>query len=223
MRGRQQPGAEYPERYRRDDEADVAQAEELGLRVVQTRLMHDPFDPPRGWFQIPWNGEAYARDYGVPEAPKQINSSYSVRGVLRGLHWQYPQGQGKLVWVPHGEVFDVAVDIRTDSPTFGRWGGVYLSEENCRQLWVPPGFAHGFLVTSESALFCYLVTHSGWSPDSERGLHWADPDVDIAWPTRGADGEELKPFLSPKDDGWATLAELRDGSPDHLPTVGTPV
>lgn len=122
----------------------------------------------------------------------QDNVSHSVQATLRGLHFQQPNPQGKLVFALVGEIFDVAVDIRRDSPTFGHWVGEILSGENHRQLWVPPGFAHGFCVLSERATVMYKCTDF-YSPVSEHALHWADPDLGITWPVK-------YPLVSPKDN-----------------------
>ena len=131
----------------------------------------------------------------------QDNHSRSRKGVLRGLHYQLPpHAQGKLVRVIGGRVFDVAVDIRRSSPTFGKWVGVELSAENRRQLWIPPGFAHGFLVLSEWADFLYKTT-AYYAPQSDRGLRWNDPDIGIAWPGTG-----VFPLLSAKDESAPLLA-----------------
>ena len=129
----------------------------------------------------------------------QDNHSRSARGVLRGLHYQIEHAQGKLVRVTAGEVFDVAVDVRRSSPTFGRWVGVTLSAENRRMLWIPPGFAHGFLVLSEAAEFLYKTTDY-WYPEHERCLLWNDPALGIAWPLAGA------PTLAAKDGAGRPLA-----------------
>jgi len=130
----------------------------------------------------------------------QDNHSRSSRNVLRGLHYQIRQPQGKLVRVTSGEVFDVAVDMRRSSPTFGRWVGVTLSAENKRQLWIPEGFAHGFVVVSESAEFLYKTTDY-WAPEYERSVRWDDPAIGIRWPLQGA------PLLSAKDQAGVSLAE----------------
>jgi len=130
----------------------------------------------------------------------QDNHSRSAKGVLRGLHYQIQQAQGKLVRVVRGSVFDVAVDLRRSSPTFGQWVGVTLSEENNRQFWIPPGFAHGFLVTSDSADFLYKTTDY-YAPEHERSLAWNDPDVGVVWPLDGA------PLLSAKDVAGKPLGE----------------
>ncbi len=133
----------------------------------------------------------------------QDNHSKSSRGILRGLHYQSKHTQGKLVRVISGEVFDVAVDIRDGSPTFGQWAGAYLSAENCHQLWVPAGFAHGFYVTSEYAEFVYKCTDY-YHPESEYSLRWDDSDIGIAWPLQ----EGKKPQLSEKDKCGLTLGEI---------------
>jgi len=130
----------------------------------------------------------------------QDNHSRSAKGVLRGLHYQIQQAQGKLVRVVRGSVFDVAVDLRRSSPTFGQWVGVTLSEENNRQFWIPPGFAHGFLVTSDSADFLYKTTDY-YAPEHERSLAWNDPAVGVVWPLDGA------PLLSAKDVAGKPLGE----------------
>jgi dTDP-4-dehydrorhamnose 3,5-epimerase len=142
------------------------------------------FGDDRGFFMETWNRERYA-EAGIPTEFVQDNLSFSRKGVLRGLHFQDPNPQGKLVSVLQGEVFDVAVDVKRDSPTFGKWVGVNLSFENKRQLYVPEGFAHGFCVTSEFALFSYKCTDS-YSPKKERILMWNDPDVGIDWPLKSS-------------------------------------
>jgi dTDP-4-dehydrorhamnose 3,5-epimerase len=136
----------------------------------------------RGFFMESFNQRAFDAAVGAPVQFVQDNHSRSARGVLRGLHYQLPpHAQGKLVRVARGAVFDVAVDLRRSSPRFGRWSGVELSEENHRQLWIPPGFAHGFLVLSESADFLYKTT-AYYAPQAEVGLRWDDPTVGIEWP-----------------------------------------
>src|SRR5690606_20930244 len=140
------------------------------------------------------------RDAGIEGEFVQDNFSYSRRGTLRGMHFQNPNAQGKLVSVIEGEVFDVAVDIRRGSPTFGRWSGVMLSAENRRQFWIPAGFAHGFVVTSETALFHYKCT-SLYSPKDETGFRWNDPAVGIQWPIND-------PILSPRDSQAPLLADV---------------
>lgn len=158
------------------------------------------FGDARGFFFESFNARAFAEATGVERAFVQDNHSLSQRGVLRGLHYQLEQAQGKLVRVVQGEVFDVAVDVRRASPTFGRWVGVRLSAENKRQLWVPEGFAHGFLVLSEQAEFLYKTTDY-YAPVHERCIRWDDPELAIDWPL---DGE---PQLSAKDRAGVALRE----------------
>ena len=154
----------------------------------------------RGFFFESFNVRAFAEATGLDVNFVQDNHSRSARGVLRGLHYQALQPQGKLVRVVRGSVFDVAVDIRKTSPTFGKWVGVELTEDNHRQLWVPPGLAHGFLVTSESADFLYKTT-AYYAPEHERCLAWNDPAIGIDWPL------EAEPQLSAKDQLGKLLAD----------------
>lgn len=158
------------------------------------------FGDARGFFYESFNGKAFDEAVGRHVEFVQDNHSRSTRGVLRGLHYQIQQPQGKLVRVARGAVFDVAVDIRKSSPTFGKWVGVELSEDNHRQLWVPPGFAHGFVVTSESADFLYKTTEF-YAPAHERCIAWNDPALGIVWPDLG-----LAPQLSAKDRGGVCLS-----------------
>ena len=158
------------------------------------------FGDARGFFFESWEARKFAAA-GIDANFVQDNYSRSVKGTLRGLHYQLPQAQGKLVRVTQGEVFDVAVDIRRSSPTFGTWVGRLLSGDNKHQLWIPPGFAHGFYVLSESAEFFYKCTDF-YAPEHERTLRWDDPKVGIAWPLHGAE-----PLLSPKDRLGKPLAE----------------
>ena len=147
-----------------------------GLVLVTPDLHGDD----RGFFMERWKRSTYAT-HGIDAEFVQDNHSRSARGVLRGLHWQVPpHAQGKLVSVLRGAIFDVAVDLRRGSPTFGRWAGVTLTDEDHRQLWVPPGFAHGFVVRSDSADVLYK-TSGEYAPDAERGLRWDDPTVGIEW------------------------------------------
>ena len=148
------------------------------------------FGDSRGFFMESWNRERY-RAAGIAFDFVQDNFSLSRRGTLRGMHWQNPLPQGKLVSVWQGEVWDVVADVRCNSATFGRWFGVNLSADNKRQFWVPPGFAHGFVVLSESALFHYKCTDS-YSPKDEVGFRWDDPAVGIKWPA-------VTPILSARD------------------------
>ncbi len=150
----------------------------------------------RGYFTETFHAERYAQA-GIPGPFVQDNLSFSQRGVLRGLHYQWPRPQGKLVCVLQGEVFDVVVDIRRDSPTFGRWLGVTLSAENHHQLWIPPGFAHGFCVTSDTAQVAYKCTEY-YAPENEHSIRWDDADIGIAWPVSA-------PLLSGKDAAAGSL------------------
>lgn len=150
----------------------------------------DVFGDERGFFQETWNLRRYT-EAGLDRHFVQDNLSLSRRGILRGLHFQNPKPQGKLVHVLQGEVFDVVVDIRADSPTFGQWYGTHLSSENHLQLFVPEGFAHGFCVTSETALFAYKCTDF-YDPEAEFSLLWNDPSLGIEWPVES-------PELSQKD------------------------
>ncbi len=151
------------------------------------------FGDERGFFMETWQRKRFA-EAGIDAQFVQDNHSMSGRGILRGLHYQIRQPQGKLVRVISGEVFDVAVDIRKGSPTFGKWIGVTLSADNRRMLWIPPGFAHGFYVLSERAEFLYKVTDY-WAPEHERCIIWNDPEIGIEWPL--IDG--MAPVLSEKD------------------------
>ena len=164
--------------------------------LVEPRLLGDT----RGFFYEGYQAERYAAA-GIPGPFLQDNLSRSVRNTLRGLHFQEPQGQGKLVQVLRGRVFDVAVDVRQGSPRFGQWMGIELSEEPLRQLWIPPGFAHGFCVLSESADFFYRCT-SLYAPTAERAIAWNDPRIGIRWPIEHA-------LLSAKD----AAAPLLDAAP----------
>jgi dTDP-4-dehydrorhamnose 3,5-epimerase len=158
------------------------------------------FGDARGFFFESFNQKAFNEATGTNHAFVQDNHSRSSRGVLRGLHYQIQQPQGKLVRVARGAVFDVAVDIRQSSPTFGQWVGAELSEDNQHQLWVPPGFAHGFVVLSESADFLYKTTDY-YAPQHERSIAWNDPALAIAWPQNG-----VAPALSAKDAQGQALA-----------------
>jgi dTDP-4-dehydrorhamnose 3,5-epimerase len=159
----------------------------------------------RGFFMETFKRSAFAAQ-GIPQVFVQDNYSYSAERVLRGLHYQaQPKAQGKLVMVLRGHIFDVAVDIRPDSPTLGKWVGVELSEENHRMLYVPPGFAHGFCVLGQDAGVLYKVTEE-YAPELDRGIIWNDPEIAIRWPV-------AEPILSPKDARLPTLRQaLREGS-----------
>ena len=156
------------------------------------------FGDERGFFFESWNARAFEA-IGITDTFVQDNHSRSLRNVLRGLHYQIKQPQGKLVRVTAGEVFDVVVDLRRSSPTFGKWAGESLSAENKRMLWIPPCFAHGFVVTSDYAEFIYKSTDY-WAPEHERTLAWDDPTLAIDWPITG------DPVLSQKDAKGAPFA-----------------
>ncbi|WP_433766937.1 dTDP-4-dehydrorhamnose 3,5-epimerase [Pseudomonas putida] len=176
------------------------QATELALPGL---FLFEPkvFGDERGFFYESFNAKVFADATGREANFVQDNHSKSTRGVLRGLHYQVTRPQGKLVRVTAGEVFDVAVDIRKSSPTFGRWVGVYLSAENNKQLWIPEGFAHGFLVTSEFAEFQYKVTDY-WCPEFERSIRYNDPDLAIEWPSFT---DSTKLALSAKDESGSNF------------------
>lgn len=159
------------------------------------------FGDDRGFFYESYNAKKFTEVTGLDPQFVQDNHSKSARHVLRGLHYQIQQAQGKLVRVVSGEVYDVALDIRRSSPTFGQWFGVILSAQNKRQAWIPPGFAHGFVVTSESAEFLYKTTDY-WAPEFERSIMWNDPALGIDWPLDG-----FEPLLSGKDKGGKPLAD----------------
>ncbi len=169
------------------------------------------FQDDRGLFTETFHSDRYAAA-GMALPFVQDNTSRSIRGTLRGLHFQEPRPQGKLVFVVRGAIFDVAVDIRRGSPNFGKWVGVELNEENRRQLWVPPGFAHGFLALSELADVVYKCT-ALYSGGDDRGILWSDPDIGIEWPVAGL-GLPAGPLLSPKD---AVLPPL--SAAPHLPAL----
>jgi dTDP-4-dehydrorhamnose 3,5-epimerase len=181
------------------------------LKIIETRLpgavIIEPavFGDSRGFFFESWNAERFAA-HGLPTRFVQSNVSSSSRGVLRGLHYQWPRPQGKLVSVLEGEVFDVAVDIRRGSPTFGQWEGVVLSAENKRQFWIPEGYAHGFLGLSDRVIFTYLCTDV-WVKEVDSNIRWDDPQIGIDWPIDA-------PLLSDKDAAAPVLADIAQ---DRLP------
>ena len=168
-----------------------------GLLIVEPVVHRDG----RGFFLETWREEHY-RPAGVDLPFVQDNQSRSGRGVLRGLHYQVETPQGKLVRAAAGEIFDVAVDLRRASPTFGRWVGATLSDENHRQLWIPPGFAHGFYVTSERADVVYKCT-APYRPAHEHTLRWDDPEVGVTWPLAAG----APPIVSPRDAGGRGLRD----------------
>ena len=169
-----------------------------GVIILEPRVFGDQ----RGFFFESFNARDFADATGLQCAFVQDNHSRSAKGVLRGLHYQVQQTQGKLVRVTAGEVYDVAVDLRRSSPTFGRWVGVHLSAENNRQLWVPEGFAHGFVVLSEFAEFLYKTTNY-YAPEHERCIRWDDPTLAINWPLEGS------PQLSAKDQAGVSFVDAQ--------------
>lgn len=188
------------------------------MKITATRLPGvliiepDVFGDDRGFFMETYHQARY-EELGIKARFVQDNLSYSRRGVLRGLHYQYPHSQGKLVYVLKGEVFDVAVDVRVGSPHYGQWVGVTLSEKNKRQLFIPEGFAHGFVVVSDEALFAYKCTDF-YHPEAEGGIIWDDPDLGIEWP-------EMKPVLSSKDAAYPRLCQIDPGRlPVYTPPAG---
>ena len=166
------------------------------VQVLQPKVFGDA----RGFFFESFNARDFAQSTGLDVVFVQDNHSKSAKGVLRGLHYQIQHPQGKLVRVVQGEVFDVAVDMRQSSPTFGQWVGVVLNHTNHKQLWVPPGFAHGFVVLSETAEFLYKTTDY-WFPEHERSLMWNDPTVGIQWPI------DFAPQLAAKDAAGKAFAD----------------
>ncbi|HHM05813.1 MAG TPA: dTDP-4-dehydrorhamnose 3,5-epimerase [Gammaproteobacteria bacterium] len=184
---------------------NVIETDLPGVLIVEPKVFGDA----RGFFVETFQAQRYA-DAGIPGPFVQDNLSYSRCGILRGLHFQNPQPQGKLVHVLEGEVFDVVVDIRRGSPTFGKWFGLTLSGKNKRQLYVPPDFAHGFCVTSATALFAYKCTDY-YCAATEASLCWNDPVIGIDWPID-------KPLLSPKD---AAAPGLDTIDPERLPVYGS--
>lgn len=168
----------------------------------------DIFRDSRGFFLETYHARRYA-DAGIPGPFVQDNYSQSTRGTLRGLHYQEPHAQGKLVMVTEGAVYDVVVDIRKGSPSFGRWYGIELSAENRRQVYVPPGCAHGFCVTSDRASFLYKCTDY-YAPSDERGIIWNDQALAIPWPV-------AIPILSAKDQAYKSLADMKSGLPAYRP------
>jgi dTDP-4-dehydrorhamnose 3,5-epimerase len=167
------------------------------LLIIEPRVFGDA----RGFFLESFNARSFAEATGLTLTFVQDNHSRSQKGVLRGLHYQLKQPQGKLVRVTNGRVFDVAVDMRRSSPSFGQWAGVELSGENHRQFWVPAGFAHGFVVLSDAADFLYKTTDY-YAPEHERCLSWDDPTVGVAWPLG-----DLTPQLSAKDQAGLAFAD----------------
>jgi len=186
------------------------------MNVKETKLAGvlvlklDVFSDERGFFLETWNSTRY-EDAGIPGPFVQDNVSFSKKGILRGLHFQHPQSQGKLVQVLSGQVVDVAVDIRVGSPSFGQWLSEVLSDSNHKQMYIPPGFAHGYCVMSDTAVFSYKCTDF-YNPTAENGIIWNDPDLNIDWPIK-------EPVLSPRD---AKSLRLKDLQPEKLPHFRRP-
>lgn len=174
-----------------------------GVLLIEPKIFRDD----RGWFTEAWRAELYEQ-HGIPTRFAQDSLSWSQAGVLRGLHLQVPRCQGKLVSVLRGEVFDVAVDVRRGSPTFGRWTAATLSDTDLRQMWIPPGFAHGFLVTGREALVAYKSTEP-YDPNGQVAIRWDDPDLGIAWGS-------ADPRLNLRDSEAPRLADV---DPARLPGV----
>lgn len=170
-----------------------------GCKIIEPAVFGDD----RGFFYETWNAARFS-EHGLPSSFVQSNVSSSSKRVLRGLHYQWPRPQGKLVSVLEGEVYDVAVDIRRGSPTFGQWASVVLSAENKRQFWIPEGFAHGFVVLSDRALFSYLCTDV-YVKEHDAGIRWNDADIGIDWPVSA-------PMLSEKDDAAPFLAGIAESA-----------
>jgi dTDP-4-dehydrorhamnose 3,5-epimerase len=181
---------------------NVIRTDLAGCLILEPRV----FEDARGFFYESFNGDAFEA-VGLPRAFVQGNVSGSTMGVLRGLHYQWPRPQGKLVSVLEGEVWDVAVDIRRGSPQYGRWTAAILSAENRRHFWIPEGFAHGFVVLSPRALFTYLCTAT-YDRDADASIRWDDPQLAIDWPVSA-------PILSPKDADAPLLADV---AAERLPT-----
>ena len=184
------------------------------MNIIETKLpgvlILEPkvFSDERGHFLESWHSRRY-EDAGIRGTFVQDNISFSKKGVLRGLHYQFPQSQGKLVQVLSGRVVDVAVDIRVGSPAYGHWFSEELSDANHKQMFIPPGFAHGYCVTSETAVFAYKCTEF-YNPATEHGIIWNDPELNIDWPVR-------EPALSAKDKNYS---RLKDIAPEKLPHFG---
>lgn len=181
------------------------------MNIIETNLpgtlVIEPgvFPDPRGYFLETYNQKRY-QEHGINNEFVQDNLSYSINSTLRGLHYQYPHSQAKLVQVVVGEVFDVAVDIRKGSPSFGKWSGIRLSAENKKQFFIPKGFAHGFCVLSDHAIFSYKCDNF-YAPDCEQGILWSDPFLGIDWPVN-------EPVISEKDKNYPLLKDIPE---DNLP------
>ena len=184
------------------------------MNIIETKLpgvlILEPkvFSDERGHFLESWHSRRY-EDAGIRGTFVQDNISFSKKGVLRGLHYQFPQSQGKLIQVLSGRIVDVAVDIRVGSPAYGHWFSEEISDTNHKQMFIPPGFAHGYCVTSETAVFAYKCTEF-YNPATEHGIIWNDPELNIDWPVR-------EPALSAKDKNYS---RLKDIAPEKLPHFG---
>jgi dTDP-4-dehydrorhamnose 3,5-epimerase len=188
---------------------EVTETELPGVLVIEPRIFRDE----RGSFLECWREERYA-GIGLPKRFAQDNAAVSRQRVLRGLHYQEPDPQGKLAMVLHGAVFDVAVDIRRDSPSFGRWIGTVLSAENARQLWIPEGFAHGYVALSDAAVFAYKCTRP-YNPRNERAIRYDDPGIGIEWPI-------IDPLVSDKDAAAPLLDQVAREALPPYPGRATP-
>ena len=183
------------------------------MKILETSLpdvlIIEPqiFEDERGFFMESYHQKRYGQSL-ISTVFVQDNLSCSIRGTLRGLHYQRPYGQAKLVQAVKGEIFDVAVDIRVNSPAFGKWTGAHLSDQNRRQIYIPEGFAHGFCVLSETAVVIYKCSDY-YAPESESGILWSDPDLGIDWPVKA-------PLLSRKDSRYSCLRHV---SPERLPKI----
>lgn len=176
---------------------DIETTDFPGLIVIRPKV----FEDERGYFFESWQEERY-RDAGIAERFVQDNRSYSRAGILRGLHYQKRHPHGQLVWIVEGEIFDVVVDLRRDSPTFRKWYGRHMSAKTPEQIYMPPGFAHGFCVLGDSAAVHYKCTGQ-YRPNDEGGLNWKDPDIGIDWPVDG-------PMVSARDEAFPNLADFKD-------------
>jgi dTDP-4-dehydrorhamnose 3,5-epimerase len=190
----------------RTDAVKITPLDIPGALLIEPSLFRDR----RGLFCETFHAQRYV-EAGLTDQFVQDNFSRSVRGTLRGLHYQQPHPQGKLVMAVEGTIYDVVVDIRKGSPTYGTWQGFDLSSDNYRQLYIPPGCAHGFCVTSEEAAVLYKCTDF-YSPNDERGLIWNDPALRISWPVSS-------PLLSPKDQGYPSLAATEHELPVYIPST----
>jgi dTDP-4-dehydrorhamnose 3,5-epimerase len=182
----------------------IIETQLAGVKIIQP----DIFTDDRGYFLETYQERRY-EEHGIKVDFVQDNLSFSTKGTLRGLHYQYPHPQAKLVQVIQGEVLDVIVDIRKGSPTFGKWTGIRLSQKNRKQVFAPEGFAHGYCVLSDNAIFAYKCSDF-YTPECEKGVLWSDPDIGIGWPVE-------MPILSEKDERYSSLKNIPD---EDLPEYG---